>query len=67
MANGSKTRVLVPIFVNPKPSYVIGPLPQVLASGEKAMYKNVLYSYYVKHFFKKPYDGKLTIEYAKMC
>lgn len=65
--NGSKTRVSVPIFVNPRPSDVIGPLPQVLASGEKALYKNVLYSDYVKHFFRKAHDGKLTVEYAKIC
>ncbi|KAJ1399386.1 Oxoglutarate/iron-dependent dioxygenase [Sesbania bispinosa] len=65
-ANGSKIRVSVPIFVNPRPSDVIGPLPEVLASGEKAMYKNVLYSDYVRHFFKKAHDGKMTVEYAKI-
>ncbi|TKY68790.1 Feruloyl CoA ortho-hydroxylase 2 [Spatholobus suberectus] len=60
--NGSKTRVSVPIFVNLRPSDFIGPLPQVLTSGEKAMCKDVLYSDYVKHFFRKPYDGKMTVE-----
>ncbi|ESW06301.1 hypothetical protein PHAVU_010G036100 [Phaseolus vulgaris] len=65
-ANGSKIRVSVPIFVNPRPSDVIGPLPQVLASGEKAMYRDVLYSDYVKHFFRKSHDGKMTVEYAKI-
>ena len=65
-ANGSKVRVSVPIFVNPKPSVVIGPLPEVVASGEKAIYKNVLYSEYVKHFFRKAHDGKQTVEFAKV-
>lgn len=65
-ANGSETRVSVPVFVNPRPSDVIGPLPQVLASGEKAVYKNVLYSDYVKHFYRKAHDGKTTLEYAKI-
>ncbi|CAJ1948730.1 unnamed protein product [Sphenostylis stenocarpa] len=65
-ANGSKTRVSVPIFVNPRPSDVIGPLPQVLANGEQAMYKNVVYSDYVKYFFRKPHDGKMTVEYVKI-
>ena len=65
-ANGSMTRVSVPIFVNPRPADVIGPLPEVLASGEKAMYKHVLYSDYVKHFFRKAHDGKMTVEYAKI-
>ena len=65
-ANGSKTRVSVPIFVNPKPSDFVGPLAEVLASGEKAIYKEVLYSDYVKHFFRKAHDGKMTVEYAKI-
>ncbi|MED6221418.1 hypothetical protein PIB30_054428 [Stylosanthes scabra] len=64
--NGSKNRISVPIFVNPRPSDVIGPLPQILASGEKPKYKNVLYSDYVKHFYWKPHDGKLTLQYAKI-
>lgn len=64
-ANGSKVRVSVPIFVNPRPSDVIGPLPEVLASGEKAIYRNVLYSDYVKYFFRKAHDGKKTVEFAK--
>ncbi|KAI4356268.1 hypothetical protein L6164_000301 [Bauhinia variegata] len=65
-ANGNKVRVSVPIFVNPKPSEFIGPLPEVLANGEKAIYKKVLYSDYVKHFFKKAHDGKMTVEFAKI-
>ncbi|KAE9600812.1 hypothetical protein Lal_00011321 [Lupinus albus] len=64
--NESNTRVSVPIFVNPSPSDVIGPLPEVLANGEKQIYKNVLYSDYVKHFFRKAHDGKMTIEYVKI-
>ncbi|PQP93810.1 feruloyl CoA ortho-hydroxylase 1 [Prunus yedoensis var. nudiflora] len=65
-ANGSKNRISVPIFVNPRPSDLISPLPEVLASGEKAVYKQVLYSDYVKHFFRKAHDGKSTIELAKI-
>ncbi|CAK9186947.1 unnamed protein product [Ilex paraguariensis] len=59
-ANGSKNRVSVPIFVNPRPFDVIRPLTEVLENGEKPMYKQVLYSDYVKHFFKKAHDGKDT-------
>ncbi|XP_076918277.1 feruloyl CoA ortho-hydroxylase F6H1-3-like [Bidens hawaiensis] len=64
-ANGSANRISVPIFVNPRPSDIIGPLPEVLKSGEKPPYKHVLYSDYVRHFFKKAHDGKATIEFAK--
>ncbi|XP_024156397.1 feruloyl CoA ortho-hydroxylase F6H1-3 [Rosa chinensis] len=66
-ANGSKTRISVPIFVNPRPSDVIGPLHEVLeSSGEKPLYKQVLYSDYVKHFFRKAHDGKSTVDFAKI-
>ncbi|KAI3753923.1 hypothetical protein L2E82_25988 [Cichorium intybus] len=64
IANGTNNRISVPIFVNPRPSDVIGPLPEVVGSGEKPLYKNVLYSDYVRHFFKKAHDGKGTVEFA---
>ncbi|KAJ6427960.1 hypothetical protein OIU84_023379 [Salix udensis] len=38
----------------------------ILASGEKAVYKEVLYSDYVRHFFQKAHDGKTTIEFAEI-
>ncbi|GJY60171.1 feruloyl CoA ortho-hydroxylase 1-like protein [Tanacetum coccineum] len=34
-------------------------------SGEKPLYKNVVYSDYVKHFFRKAHYGKATIDFAK--
>ncbi|KAJ9159133.1 hypothetical protein P3X46_024659 [Hevea brasiliensis] len=66
IASGNKNRISIPVFVNPKPSDVIGPLPEVLASGEKPKYKNILYSDYVKHFFRKAHDGKKTVEFAEV-
>ncbi|KAK4725646.1 hypothetical protein R3W88_030563 [Solanum pinnatisectum] len=66
MANGNNNRISVPIFVNPKPSDIIGPLKELLESGEEPIYKQVLYSDYVKHFFKKAHDGKDTVDFAKI-
>ncbi|KAK3184553.1 hypothetical protein Dsin_031839 [Dipteronia sinensis] len=39
-ANGSKNRISVPIFVNPRPQEIIGPLPEALTNnvGEKPIY-----------------------------
>ncbi|KAL8103289.1 feruloyl CoA ortho-hydroxylase F6H1-2-like [Apium graveolens] len=65
-ANGTYNRISVPIFVNPSPEEIIGPLPEVLKNGEKPMYKQVLYSDYVKHFYRKSHDGKQTVDFAKM-
>ncbi|KAI3523497.1 hypothetical protein L1887_01672 [Cichorium endivia] len=62
--NGTSNMISVPIFVNPRPSDVIGPLPEVVGSGENPLYKHVLYSDYVRHFFKKAHDGKGTVEFA---
>ncbi|KAL4303136.1 hypothetical protein GQ457_10G014960 [Hibiscus cannabinus] len=66
VANGSKNRISVPIFVNPRPGDIIGPLPELVEKGEKPIYKQVLYSDYVKHFFRKAHDGKKTIEFAEL-
>ncbi|KAI3768783.1 hypothetical protein L2E82_19617 [Cichorium intybus] len=66
VANGHTNRISVPIFVNPRPSDVIGPLQEVINSGEKALYKQVLYSDYVKHFFRKSTNGKDTVDFAKI-
>ncbi|KAG6787579.1 hypothetical protein POTOM_003620 [Populus tomentosa] len=66
MTDGSKNRISIPIFINPRPSDKISPFHEVLASGEKAVYKEVLYSDYVKHFFRKAHDGKKTIDFAKI-
>nr|XP_043613663.1 feruloyl CoA ortho-hydroxylase F6H1-3-like [Erigeron canadensis] len=65
-ANANSNRISVPIFVNPRPQDVIGPLPGLTKNGEKPLYRHVLYSDYVKHFFRKAHDGKATIEFAKV-
>ncbi|XP_057954142.1 feruloyl CoA ortho-hydroxylase F6H1-3-like [Malania oleifera] len=64
--NGSKNRVSVPIFVNPRPREIVCPLPEVLTDGEEPAYRQVPYSDYCRHFFSKAHDGKNTIELAKI-
>ncbi|KAF8049353.1 hypothetical protein N665_2233s0012 [Sinapis alba] len=66
LANGSNNRISVPIFVNPKPESVIGPLPEVIANGEEPVYRDVVYSDYVRYFFRKAHDGKKTVDFAKI-
>ncbi|GJS65209.1 feruloyl CoA ortho-hydroxylase 1-like protein [Tanacetum coccineum] len=62
---GGSSNRLLPIFVNPMPEYVIGPL-QNEYRREKPLFKNVVYSDYVKHIFRKAHDGKATIDFAKV-
>ncbi|XVF47210.1 hypothetical protein PTKIN_Ptkin03bG0090900 [Pterospermum kingtungense] len=66
VANGSNNRVSVPIFVNPGPDAVFGPLPEVLESGEQPLYKEVKFSDYFKFFFSKKHDGKKTMDFARI-
>ncbi|KAK8990952.1 hypothetical protein V6N11_061980 [Hibiscus sabdariffa] len=66
VANGSKDRVSVLIFVNPGADAIFGPLPEVLESGEQPLYKEVVYSDYFKYFFSKRHEGKKTMEFARI-
>ncbi|MBA0558119.1 hypothetical protein Golob_015153 [Gossypium lobatum] len=66
VANRSKDRVSVPIFVNPGPDAVFGPLPEVLESGEQPLYKEVVFSDYFKYFFSKKHDGKKSMDFARI-
>ncbi|TYI71092.1 hypothetical protein E1A91_D08G270000v1, partial [Gossypium mustelinum] len=54
VANGSKNRISVPIFVNPRPIDMIGPFPELIEND------------YVKHFFCKAHDGKKTVVFAEL-
>jgi len=66
VANRNKTRISMPIFVNPAPDAIIGPLSKMLKNGDEPLYKQVVYSDYFNHFFSKAHDGKKTIEFAKI-
>ncbi|GAY58062.1 hypothetical protein CUMW_184210, partial [Citrus unshiu] len=66
IANGSQNRISVPLFVNPKPEAILCPFPEVLANGEKPLYKPVLCADYSRHFYTKAHDGKKTIDFAKI-
>ncbi|KAH9789178.1 Feruloyl CoA ortho-hydroxylase 1 [Citrus sinensis] len=66
IANGSQTQISVPLFVNPKPEAILCPFPEVLANGEKPLYKPVLCADYSRHFYTKAHDGKKTIDFAKI-
>ncbi|GAB4835312.1 hypothetical protein Ancab_039505 [Ancistrocladus abbreviatus] len=67
VANSNKSRASVAIFINPSPDQVVAPLPELLeATGEKPLYKEILFIDYFKYFFSKGHDGKATIEWAKI-
>ncbi|XP_074294619.1 feruloyl CoA ortho-hydroxylase F6H1-3-like isoform X2 [Silene latifolia] len=66
VANEHKDRVSVPIFVTPTPRDIIGPFEELLERGETPLYKQVLFSDYIKNFLNNALDGKATIDFAKV-
>ncbi|OMO62045.1 Oxoglutarate/iron-dependent dioxygenase [Corchorus olitorius] len=66
VANASNNRVSVPIFANPGFNAAIGPLPEVLQTGEKPLYKQVIFSDYLKHHCSKKHEGKKTMDFARI-
>ncbi|GMH13044.1 hypothetical protein Nepgr_014885 [Nepenthes gracilis] len=67
VTNQRKTRVSIAIFINPAPHQVVAPLPELLEiSGEKPLYREIVFIDYFKYFISKGHDGKATIEWAKI-
>ncbi|XP_040991858.1 bi-functional coumaroyl CoA and feruloyl CoA ortho-hydroxylase F6H2-2-1-like [Juglans microcarpa x Juglans regia] len=64
--NRNQNRVSIPIFAKPGPDAIIGPMLEVLESGQRPMYKNVVYKDYLKSFFGKAHDGKQAVEFARI-
>ncbi|TMW82719.1 hypothetical protein EJD97_005150 [Solanum chilense] len=64
--DSSRTRISVPLFVNPCFDSVIGPFSQMLKDGEKPVYKHVLFSDYWNYFFRKRPSGKASLDFAKI-
>lgn len=42
VANRCNNRISIPIFVNPRPNDMIGPLPELLKDDKKPIYKQIL-------------------------
>lgn len=66
IVDDKRSRVSIPIFVNPEPGEVICPLREALDCGGKPIYKPVKYFDYYNYFFSKAHDGKQTIDFAKI-
>ena len=64
--SGYKNRVSIPVFVNPMPNSVIAPFSELINSGNKSIYKQVVYAEYVKNFYRNAHNGKATIDFAKI-
>ncbi|CAB4307444.1 unnamed protein product [Prunus armeniaca] len=62
----TKSRVSVPIFTIPKPTEIIGPLPEVVKNDGVARYREVVFENYMSNFFGNAHEGKKSLEYAQI-
>ncbi|XP_047338080.1 scopoletin 8-hydroxylase-like [Impatiens glandulifera] len=61
-----ESRVSIPVFTAPHPTYRIGPLPELVKLDGVARYKEVLFGDYMKNFFGNTHDGKKSLEFARV-
>ncbi|GAB2218443.1 hypothetical protein Droror1_Dr00001666 [Drosera rotundifolia] len=66
ITNPNQNRVSVASFAAPLPDETIGPLSEVLETGESPVYREIVYSDYCKHYFGRSLDGKKAIDWAKL-
>ncbi|XP_042518885.1 scopoletin 8-hydroxylase-like [Macadamia integrifolia] len=62
----TQSRVSIPLFVRPKLTDKIKPLPQLIERDGVAYYREVLFDEYMKYKFGQGHVGKKTLDYAKV-
>ncbi|XWS10256.1 hypothetical protein CRYUN_Cryun39dG0059800 [Craigia yunnanensis] len=62
----TKSRVSIPIFITPKPTDRIAPLPQVVEKDGVTHYKEFIFADYMKSFFGNAHDGKKSLDFAQI-
>ncbi|CAI9108410.1 OLC1v1007992C2 [Oldenlandia corymbosa var. corymbosa] len=61
-----QSRVSVPIFVTPRLSEKIGPLPQLVERDGGTIYREVVFKDYMNYFFVYGHEGKNALDFAKI-
>ncbi|KAF8390934.1 hypothetical protein HHK36_023234 [Tetracentron sinense] len=61
----TQSRVSIPIFVTPRQTDKIGPLPQVVEKDGVAHYREFLFGEYMNNFFGKAHEGKKSLDFAQ--
>lgn len=62
----SQARVSVPIFIIPKSTEKIAPLPEAVERDGVAYYREFLYQDYRNNFFGNKHEGKKSLDFAKI-
>lgn len=68
LANGCHDpRISIAIFFNPlKRDSLFGPFPELISPEKPAVYREFIYTDYIKRFFTKELDGKSLTNYYKL-
>ncbi|KAI5573664.1 hypothetical protein BDE02_10G095200 [Populus trichocarpa] len=68
LANGChEPRISIAIFFNPlKRDSLFGPFPELISPEKPAVYREFIYTDYIKRFFTKELDGKSLTNYYKL-
>ncbi|KAB5538048.1 hypothetical protein DKX38_015581 [Salix brachista] len=68
LANGCQDpRISIAIFFNPlKRDNLFGPFPELISPEKPAVYREFVYTDYIKRFFTKELDGKSLTNYYKL-
>ncbi|KAG5236765.1 hypothetical protein OIU76_011583 [Salix suchowensis] len=68
LANGcQEPRISIAIFFNPlKRDNLFGPFPELISPEKPAVYREFVYTDYIKRFFTKELDGKSLTNYYKL-
>lgn len=60
----TQSRVSIPIFLMPRKTDKIGPLPQVVERDGVAHYREFVFEEYMNNFFGKAHEGKKSLDFA---
>jgi feruloyl-CoA ortho-hydroxylase len=66
MTTSTQSRVSIPLFTQPIPTWRIGPFPELVKKDGFAKYKEVLWQDYINNFFTNPHEGKKSLDLAKI-
>ncbi|MFQ6650646.1 hypothetical protein Gotur_022052 [Gossypium turneri] len=64
--SSTNSRVSIPIFIMPRETTKIAPLPQVVEKDGIAVYREFVYVDYINRVFANALDGKKPLDFAKI-
>ena len=64
LTNTKKPRMSIGCFYGPNDSDKIGPMDKFISDEKTTMYREIMFSDYLKHSFGKELNGKSNLEFS---